>query len=314
VRCTPLAHALLFGITLALGASVWPSAARAFCRTSTCTDCPRDPATGCVVGGTPIAWPDACLSFSMNHAASAQIDVEGATALMIEAFATWEGARCGSDDAPPSVRISHAFGPARCAQPEYNPHGGNANLIVFRDDAWPYTSKNYELAATTLTVHDDGSIYDADVEINATRPLTLPLPEGVQAFGIFPGDRAFGIIPDEQHDLLSIMIHEAGHFLGLDHSREENSVMQAELTPREVRTQLTADDVAAICAVYPPDRGAPACDPTPHGGFASACDSTPLRGGCSLQPQARAHRVEPALLASLVSLLHFRRLRRRSNR
>lgn len=314
MKCTLLARVSLFGTALALGASVWPGAALAFCRTSTCTDCPRDPATGCVRGGTPIAWPDACLSFSMNHAASAAIDLDGATALMLEAFATWERARCDSADSPPSFRISHAFGPARCARPEYNPLGGNANLIVFREDAWPYTSKNYELAATSLTVHDDGSIYDADVEINATRSLALPMSEEVQAFRIFPGDRAFGIIPDEQHDLLSIMIHEAGHFLGLDHSREENSVMQAELAPSEVRTQLTADDVAAICAVYPPDRAAPACDPTPHGGFASACDSTPLRGGCSLQPQRRARPVEPALLASLVSLLHFRRLRRRSER
>jgi Matrixin len=314
VRCSPLAHLAFFGIALALTSSVWPGAALAFCRTSTCTDCPRDPATGCVRGGTPIAWPDACLSFSMNRAASATIDLDAATALMIEAFATWEGARCGSDDEPPSVRISHAFGPARCAQPEYNPSGGNANLIVFRDDAWPYTSKSNQLAATSLTFDDDGAIYDADVEFNATGPLALPMSEEVQAFGIFPGERAFGIIPDEQHDLLSIMVHEAGHFLGLDHSREESSVMQAELGASEVRRQLSADDVAAICAVYPPDRAAPACDPTPHGGFASACDSTTLQGGCSLQPQARAQSVEPTLFASLVSLLYFRRLRRRSER
>jgi Matrixin len=303
-----------FGIVLALGASLWPDAALAFCRTSTCTECPRDAATGCVVGGKPIAWPDACLSFSMNHAASEAIDLDGATALMLEAFATWEGARCGSENAPPSIRISYTFGPARCARPEYNPHGGNANLIVFRDDAWPYTSKSNQLAATSLTFDDDGVIYDADVEINATGMLSLPMSEEVQAFGIFPGDRAFGIIPDEQHDLLSIMIHEAGHFLGLDHSREENSVMLAELGPSEVRTQLTADDIAAICAVYPPDRAAPACDPAPRGGFASACDSTPLRGGCSIQLQARTGGVEPALLAWLGSLLYFRRLRRRSHR
>jgi hypothetical protein len=314
VRCTALAHASFFGIALALGMSVWPDAALAFCRTTTCTDCARESATGCLIGGTPIAWPDACLSFSMNHTASTAIDLDSATALMLEAFATWEGARCGSDSVPPSVRISHTFGPARCARPEYNPDGGNANLIVFRDDTWPYTSKSNQLAATSLTFDDDGVIYDADVEINATLPLGLPMSDEVQAFGIFPGDRAFGIIPDEQHDLLSIMIHEAGHFLGLDHSREENSVMQAELGASEVRTQLSDDDVAAICAVYPPDRAAPTCDPAPHGGFASACDSTPLLGGCSLQPQEREHAMEPAVLAALVSLLHFRRLRRRSHR
>jgi hypothetical protein len=245
----------------------------------------------------------------VNHAASASIDLESATALMGEAFATWEGARCGTDAAPPSIRISPAFGPAQCAHPEYNPGAGNANLIVFRDRSWPYTGKGHELAATSLTFDDDGAIYDADVEINAIGRLSLPMSEDVQAEEL----RVFGIIPD-QHDLLSIMTHEAGHFLGLDHSREENSIMQAELGPGEIRTQLSADDVAAICAVYPPERAAPACDPTPRGGFAPACDETPLSGGCSLQPQARANGVGGAVLASLLSLLHVRRQRRRNGR
>src|SRR6202008_2633994 len=197
------------GLPLLAGA---PDAAQAFCRTSTCPECPRDPRTGCTLGGTPIAWPNACLSFSVNHAASTAIDFDSATALMGEAFATWESARCGADAAPPSIRISPAFGPAQCAHPEYKPEAGNANLIVFRDRSWPYKGNGHELAATSLTFDDDGEIYDADVEINATGPLSLPLSEGVQAQEL----RLFGIIPD-QHDLLSIMTHEAGHFLGLDH-------------------------------------------------------------------------------------------------
>jgi Matrixin len=244
----------------------------------------------------------------MNHAASTTIDLESATALMGEAFAVWESARCGDDEAPPSIQISQAFGPAQCGRPEYNPGASNANLIVFRDDAWPYTSKGNELGATSVTFDEHGAIYDADVEINATGLLSLPMAADVQAEEI-----SFGIIPD-QHDLLSIMIHEAGHFLGLDHSREENSIMLAELGPGEVRTQLTADDVAAICAVYPPDRTTPVCDPSPRGGFASACDARPLIGGCSLQPHACAHGAELGWFATLLALLQIRRLRRRAVR
>jgi hypothetical protein len=304
-RARSLFQGLLSGAALALLASVWPNPVLAFCRTSTCTDCPRDPPTGCTIGGTPIAWPNACVSFSLSRVAPDAFDLETATGLMSEAFAIWESARCGSDNLPPSIQISPAFGPAQCGRPQYNPNAGNANLVVFREDSWPYESKTNELAATLVTVDDNGVIYDADVEINATRPLTLTMSEDVQPDALI----LFGIIPD-QHDLLSIMTHEAGHFLGLDHSREENSIMLAELAPAEVRTQLTADDVAAICAAYPPERMTPACDPEPRGGFASACDSTSLSGGCSLQPQARAHGVELAVFASLVSILQFRRSRR----
>jgi hypothetical protein len=286
---------------LALGANGWSSSALAFCRTTTCAACPRDDAYGCSVGGTPLAWPDACVSFSMNEAASAQVDLASATASMAEAFAIWQAARCGSDGAGPSIEIDHGFGPALCAEPEYNRMAGNANLVIFRDDSWPYTNENNQLASTSLTFDNDGVIFDADMEINATGPLSVPTAE-IHELGIIPG----------QQDLLSIMVHEAGHFLGLDHSREENSVMQAQLDPGDVRTQLSADDVTAICTVYPPGRVVATCDPTPHQGFASQCGPRPVRSGCSVQPQISSRRNGARLTLPLSILFLWRLWRRRS--
>jgi hypothetical protein len=125
---------------------------------------------------------------------------------------------------------------------------------------------------------------------------------------------AYGIIPGE-HDLLSIMVHEAGHFLGLDHSREENAIMSAELSPGQVRTQLTADDEAAICAAYPPAREVPACDPTPRGGFSSTCDDdSGLFGSCSVRRPQRSSSVELLGLASLAAAFQLRRARKRGRR
>ena len=275
--------------------------AHAYCRTSTCSSsCARDPDTGCSMGGTPIAWPNACVSFSLQEAASSAIDLEHATALMREAFAIWESARCGDAGEKPSVSVSDAFGPAVCATAQYNTRSGNANLVLFRDDDWPYSGVGRELAATWLTVDGQGVILDADIEINATSPLSVPTDAGL----------SLGVIVD-QHDLLSIMVHEAGHFLGLDHSREDGSVMQAELFAAEVRTQLSADDEAAISAVYPPERDAAACDYTPHGGFAPECAPNAASSGCSVELPGRSGGGALAG-AALVSCIWLARRRRRA--
>ena len=275
--------------------------ARAYCRTSTCSTCVRDPDTGCTLGGTSVAWPAACVSFSMQEAASSGIELESATVLMREAFAVWENARCGAAGKKPGIVVSDAFGPAVCKTPQYNMHSGNANVVIFRDDAWPYTGVGRELAATWLTVDSHGEIYDADIEINATGPLSVPTPEGL----------ALGVIVD-QHDLFSIMVHEAGHFLGLDHSRVDGSVMQAELASGVARTALSADDEAAICAVYPPQTEPASCDPSPRHGFAAQCSSGD-EGGCSVTHPGRARAATgwSALLGAvgLASVCSYRRRR-----
>jgi hypothetical protein len=139
--------------------AVQPAPARAFCRTTTCATCPRDPDTRCTVGGAPIAWPSSCVSFSMQDAASLQVDLETATRSMREAFATWESAHCGEDGKPPSIHVSDGFGSASCGNPEYNRQAGNANVVMFRDTVWPYASSSGDpLGQTTLTADDNGVI------------------------------------------------------------------------------------------------------------------------------------------------------------
>jgi hypothetical protein len=247
---------------------------QAYCRTSTCSTCARDPDTGCTLGGTPVAWPAACVSFSMQEGASSTIQLDAATSLMREAFAVWENARCGDAGDKPAIAVSDAFGPAVCKTPQYNMRAGNANVVLFRDDVWPYTGVGRELAATWITVDGHGEIFDADIEINATGPLSVPTPDGL----------SLGVIVD-QHDLFSIMVHEAGHFLGLDHSRVDGSVMQAELASGVTRTVLSADDEAAICGVYPPRAATAACDPAPRHGFAAQCAGED--SGCSVTHPGR---------------------------
>jgi hypothetical protein len=213
----------------------------------------------------------------MNEAASSAIGLRQATSMMREAFAIWEGARCGEAGEHPAISISQAFGPAVCDSAQYNLHAGNANLIIFRDHEWASSESDHELAATWVTVDRSGTIVDADIEINATEPLYVPTDEDA---GV-----GLGVIAN-QRDLMSILVHEAGHFLGLDHSREDESVMQASLQVGEFRTTLSADDEAAICAAYPPDAASGTCDYTPNQGFASECTLGP-ESGCSSQRLGR---------------------------
>jgi hypothetical protein len=113
------------------------------------------------------------------------------------------------------------------------------------------------LALTTVTFDMTGRILDADVEINSF------------AANLTTSDTNVGV------DLESIVMHEAGHFLGLSHEAFAHATMNAAYDAREpfdFRT-LEADDVAGICTIYPPDRGAPDCHdrPTPLHGFTRFC-------------------------------------------
>jgi hypothetical protein len=202
--------------------------------------------------------------------------------------------------------VSDAFGSASCSEPQYNAALGNANVVMFRQDRWPYTSEGNALASTHLKFDPNtGEIYDVDMEINALLSLlTEPEPEASTR----RVDSRKGVLPGG-YDLLSIMTHEAGHFLGLDHSRDPEAVMRPRLSEREVVTTLSADDVAAICEAYPPERDAPACDPTPRGGFAAQCVKHSLvRSTCSIAPGRGVGAVVPTcvLLAGLWLLLYRR--------
>jgi hypothetical protein len=143
-----------------------------------------------------------------------------------------------------------------CHTQEYNQDKGNANIIMFDDDAWPYEGSPNTLALTTVTYDlDTGEIYDADMELNS-HDVTFTTSDS-----------------NVQFDLASIVQHESGHFLGLAHSQDMAATMFATYMQGQIflRT-LEADDIAAICTAYPPGPTIdPMCDDTPRHGFSSEC-------------------------------------------
>jgi hypothetical protein len=244
------------------------SPAAAFCRTTTCDTC-VDPETQCPSGGPALIWPRSCVSYDLQVGASVQIDLDSATGAADQAFGAWQDVICPGTNAHPTI-IASNYGPVLCKRHEYSQNQGNANLIVFRDDEWPYQNATNALALTTVTYNRlTGDIYDADMEINGTVSLSTSDP-----------------IPSDHYDLSSIMTHEAGHFLGLAHSTDVSATMWSHYLPGtdDFRT-LEPDDIAGICAIYPPDREAPPCDFTPRTRFSPECANQPVRGGlCSAAP------------------------------
>lgn len=236
--------------------------ASAFCRATSCneakTACAKS-ARGCTTEGTPVAWPTSTLEYRFHDKGTRTLlKTEGRNAIRA-AFSTWSDAECPGG----RTRLRFVEGedididpPANLDEP--NPTRG-LNGIFFRDDGWPHGRGLDALdtkLASTFRVYGDrslpGKITSARIEIN-TSESAFHVPDAPE------GQRA-------SVDLVSVMVHEVGHFIGIGHSRERDSVMAEALCQggdrctlgRLASRRLAEDDVAAVCALYPPGPREPA--------------------------------------------------------
>lgn len=287
--------------------------ASAFCRTTT-TKSPPDynaVGVGCWAAGAPLFWRNACVGYSIHRDASRKVTYDQAANALSIAFTRWTAATCETDGTGRS-RTSidvRDLGPVDCGKVEYVSGVANQNVIVFRDDTWSYGPN--VLGLTTVVYNPQtGEIYNADMEINTLDmdPLAIEDP----------------VAPDA-YDFLSVVTHEAGHFLGLAHSDVEGSTMYARYNPGQTNMRnLAPDDVNAICTVYTPDgfravldgkvTAAPQCNPTPRGGYNQQCQDPPTACG-SIAPGRANETLAPVLLVGAVALAGatIRRVKRRSS-
>lgn len=250
-----------------LAAFLYSPAAQAYCRTTTCdpaTECDFD-ARGCTDVGLPLVWKGACVSYSVQRDASParNLDYDTVDEIVERSFSHWTDANCSGD--APSLTTSD-LGPVKCNEPEYNSNNANANVIMFRDDDWPYAGANATLALTTITFNfQTGEIFDADIEVNSFK-TRLTTSESVVDF-----------------DLESVLTHEAGHFLGLSHSHIDGATMFIEYERGDLSFRdLSSDDEDGICATYPPNRKVAASDCRPRHGFSPDC-RPPADEGCAFR-------------------------------
>ncbi|HLV66017.1 MAG TPA: matrixin family metalloprotease [Polyangiaceae bacterium] len=273
-------------LAVLLGTSV-AAPARGYCRARACDD--LNPAYSCEYDlfGCPITesrpllfWPSACVTVAVHGLGSPRLGisfetVDSATNL---AFGTWLSAECEGGEHP-GFRVEN-LGDVACGEPEYNVTG-NANVVLFKDKEW-FPEPERTIAITLLQFDTiTGEIFDADIIINEDN---LPPAR--------PGsDHAFA--------LTDVLTHEVGHFLGLAHSREADSILWPAYAERRVgEPMLNPDDVAGICSVFPPETDTQEAVCSPRHGFAGECGGRPVRlsGGCSMAPRSESRFGVAALL------------------
>lgn len=226
---------------VALFATLNAGTAFGFCRTTTCdqdkTPCTRN-ADQCLTSGLPLFWPDTCVTFGTHIDGSPRqkISYKRANDVAERAFQTWISADCGGGRRP-SIGVVPR-GKIYCDQVEFNhdPPAPNANLIVFRDDDWPYPDVQRTIALTTITFAvKTGEILDADIEVNSKNiPISTSDTEITS-------------------DLQSVLTHEIGHLFGLAHSLDPKASLNANYDRGDLSFRsLSKDDAKGICEIYPP--------------------------------------------------------------
>ncbi len=176
------------------------------------------------------------------------------------------------------------------------------------DGLYACFSHGAEAVALTTTTYssDDGTLVDADIEVNDAPP-----PGGFD----FSAETATPLAGTS--DVENTVTHEVGHFIGLDHNcgyagappctpALEAGVMFASATPGETtKRTLKADDVTAICHVYPKGTATQIVNLFDLAGDARTIEVTGGIGNCATGGGS------PALLL-LLATLRLRRRRRKS--
>ncbi|HXK17687.1 MAG TPA: matrixin family metalloprotease, partial [Polyangiaceae bacterium] len=288
------------------------SSAFAFCRTTTCDpadpkqNCPRDENT-CVTTGIPLAWRSSCVTIGVQQLGDPRdgFSFDDIVPVVQDAFSTWMNADCSGGK--PSIEVN-LIGSIECGLSEYNSKVGNANVVIFRTGKWPYTGNENAIGLTTTRFDTtNGDLWDADIELNA---------DSMRNAHFSIGDPITG------DDLLSVLTHEGGHFLGLSHSGDETATMKPLYNPSTdgaTFRSLAPDDVAGICSIYPPGRRPATNSCTNRHGFSSQCGAdqpAPVETkGCSLNTRTgvsgSAEHGSLSLFAVLAAACALRLARRR---
>lgn len=272
--------------------------AHAFCRTTTVPPprsslCPEP----CDDTGVPLQWVTATVPYVLHERAFPGLSDAEVRGVLEASFGTWARVRCDGEpvgfrfEQDPGTTDEHAV---------HHPQGENVNAIALLSaEEWDEAPRPPRALALT-TMHfgtETGTIFGADIELNG----------GLAQFGVCPAE---GCAPGEPIvDLENTLTHEIGHLLGLAHTRDPLASLSCYAAEGDVdKRSLGSDDVAGLCAAYPPGEAFPADQSGTTGEDARPASG----GGCSASEPANPGRGRRALaLAACVALWFGARRARR---
>lgn len=181
-----------------------------------------------------------------------------AQAALLNAEATWSSVRTSS------ARFQFGGVTTRCPSlfafflppdlcPVADPFDG-FNDVGWLDLASAFPDPNILGLTFSIWNVNTGSFIEADVALDPRIFSAPPLPTGTPPPGPPPPPPPGGATaaaPTALFDVESVMVHENGHVLGLDHTADPASVMYPFLAPGEIRRTLSRLDSGAVSFLYP---------------------------------------------------------------
>ncbi len=255
----------LWGV-LVCAAAIWSAPAGAYVRSRN------------VKTNSPLYWSDPRLALEVARPPSETgISTDDLVGASRAAIATWSYPQISCTGL--SLRLTQDSTDSQVAGRD------GTNRIIMRVGNWcrdPIALKHcHDDAAVALTTvfsrykpgfPDDGEILEADIEVNAV---------GSYLWAVIPDGPISGRDFANRFDLRSVLTHETGHFIGLDHNcmlpgapllvddkgiafadcfalpseiqmSIEDATMYPFMTTADVKLRtLTADDTRAACEIYP---------------------------------------------------------------
>ncbi len=225
--------------------------------------------------GDTVRWWESCIQYSIHESGYPGIAPETLRETLRASFDTWEDVTC-------SFFYFEETAPAACDDIGYARESGNMNLLVFKTEGWLNDDAHgrSDVALTTTSWDDSsGRLLNADIEFNAD-------------FFDFSTDGR----PDT-FDLQNTATHEIGHVLGLDESPVVDSTMFGSASAAETdKRTLEADDIAAVCSLYPTEEDPFVCL-APHCGLDLTCSSTDCSAPGIANPPSEAESCSTSAVA-----------------
>lgn len=184
--------------------------------------------------GEPLRWFRSGVQWTLSANVPGEVAIDEVPGLVGAAVGSWLDTGCKL----PSMQFGGTSTATRATHPANHWELGDNLLVFIRSSSeWQNSGNSSTWVAITKIAYDPetGRIVDADVEIN----------DGGFQFST-SATRSTGEV-----DLRSVLVHEYGHFFGLDHSREPSAIMFATYYQDESPPLGPgSDDAAGICAIY----------------------------------------------------------------